>query len=345
MTSRELSCIRVSSPGDLVEAVPYLLGFHPAESLVVIGFRTPDPVAPVQRVTVAARADLGRDGLEPLTTVPLIDALRNSGTDAAVAILMTAEVDGDPRTDQRLTAASENLTVLFERAELRLLDTLVATDARWWSMVCDKPECCPPQGSLRSETTSLVAAEATYAGLVALPDRQSMVAALDGDSEERRSPLEPALQRAERRLSEAIAGDGAARVHRREVNALIKAAQECHYGTRLTRRRVLRCGAALRDIEIRDAIWLAIDNRSLEPARLMSQLHSQLPRPWDAAPMFLFGWQQWRDGNGTLATIAGERALTSDPAYSAASLLIDAVQAGLDPHSTPPLTSIEGRSA
>src|SRR5882757_8183666 len=33
----ELPVLRLREPGDLIEAVPYLLGFHPRQSLVIIG--------------------------------------------------------------------------------------------------------------------------------------------------------------------------------------------------------------------------------------------------------------------------------------------------------------------
>ena len=38
MTSCEMPQIRISNPGELIETVPYLLGFHPSQSLVLIGF-------------------------------------------------------------------------------------------------------------------------------------------------------------------------------------------------------------------------------------------------------------------------------------------------------------------
>jgi hypothetical protein len=56
-----------------------------------------------------------------------------------------------------------------------------------------------------------------------------------------------------------------------------------------------------------------------------------LPSPYDAPPLFLFGWAAWRSGDGTLAGIAAERAVASDPNYSLADLLLAALSHGLDP--------------
>jgi hypothetical protein len=90
-------------------------------------------------------------------------------------------------------------------------------------------------------------------------------------------------------------------------------------------------------VQVRDALWTAVDDGTIRPDRLLCQLHERLPAPYDAAPMFLYGWRQWRAGNGALAIMAAERALASDPGYSAARLLLEAMDQGLDPRTTPTL--------
>ena len=72
----------------------------------------------------------------------------------------------------------------------------------------------------------------------------------------------------------------------------------------------------------------------------MRQLLTRLPPPYDAPPLFLFGWQQWRSGNGALAAMAAERARRSNPQYTGASLLLDILDAGMDPRGTPTLASV-----
>jgi hypothetical protein len=51
MTPTDRPRLAVRSPADLIAAVPYLLGFHPADSVVVVAMRG-------RRITFAARADL-----------------------------------------------------------------------------------------------------------------------------------------------------------------------------------------------------------------------------------------------------------------------------------------------
>lgn len=331
----ELPAIRVTTPGDLIEAVPYLLGFHPSESLVVIGFD--EVVGTARQVSITARLDVRPDGVEQAAVESLVAVLKRSGTHAVAAVLLTEQLAADPRRSGWVRGMLSALSAELDRAGLRLLDALAADRARWWSLCCQNLACCPPDGTARGAQGSTVAAEATYAGLVAMPDRQALLAALDGASAAVRAALLPALRRADTRFADLLGRIGPSRTRRNEHAAVVRAAAECEAGTQLSPRRLARLGAALRDIEIRDAIWLAVDDRSLPAGQLLGQLHSRLPPPYQAAPLFLFGWQLWRSGSGTLAAAAAERALRADPGYSAAGLLLEAVEAGMDPRLTPPL--------
>jgi len=341
MTTGDRPAIRVTSPGDLIEAVPYLLGFHPAESLVLIGFD--DVAGTARQVTITARLDVGPDGLEPAAVSSLVAVLKRSGSSAVAAVLLSERVDGDPRRRRWVRDVRSVLTAELDRTGLRLLDALAANESHWWSLCCRDLACCPPAGTPRIARSSTVAAEATYAGLVALPDRKALLAALDGSPAAVRAALLPALRRADTRFAELVRRTGLSRARRNEHAALLRAAAECESGVRLSPRRLARLGSALRDQEIRDALWLAIDNRSLAAEQLLGQLHSRLPPPYLTGPLFLIGWHLWRAGSGTLAAAAAERALHTDPGYSAARLLLEAVQAGMDPRRTPPLTDGSGR--
>ncbi|MFD0787811.1 DUF4192 family protein, partial [Micromonospora azadirachtae] len=59
MASTEPPRLAVRSPADLLAAVPYLLGFHPADSVVVVAMRG-------RRVVFAARADLPDPAEDPV---------------------------------------------------------------------------------------------------------------------------------------------------------------------------------------------------------------------------------------------------------------------------------------
>jgi hypothetical protein len=100
---------------------------------------------------------------------------------------------------------------------------------------------------------------------------------------------------------------------------------------------VARFGVALTETAIRDSVWLAVDDRRLAGFELWRELARRLPEPYDAPALFLLGWTAWRDGNGAIASVAAQRAVASDPTYSAADLLLGAISGGIDPRRVPRL--------
>ena len=102
---------------------------------------------------------------------------------------------------------------------------------------------------------------------------------------------------------------------------------------------VAQYGVALQSYPVRDTVWLSVDHVRLAGIELWVNLAGRLPSPHDAAPLFLAGWSAYRDGNGALAGIAAERALASDPGYSAGGLLLAALGPGIDPSQLPKLRS------
>ena len=334
MTSCDLPRVSISDPGELIETVPYLLGFHPRESLVLIGFAGAEEHPGPQQVRVTVRIDLpAASEVEELQ--PLVEVLLRADSAAMAAVLVTDAVPGDPRQTATLMAWRDVLGEAMESAAIAILDVLVATESRWWSLICEQPECCPPAGHPRVLGCSAAAAQATFAGMVALPDREAMAATLAGRSSQERSALLPRLARAHAERAGASSEQAADR-RKAEITDLLSAADLT--AAELSADDLVRYAVALTDQQVRDALWLAIDDGSIEANRLMRELQTRLPAPYDAAPLFLFGWAQWRSGNATLAMMAAERVLESQPGYSAALLLHTALQRGLDPRSVPVLS-------
>ncbi|MDQ1720531.1 MAG: hypothetical protein QOI26_265, partial [Pseudonocardiales bacterium] len=144
MTSCELPGIRISDPGELIETVPYLLGFHPRESLVLIGFAGTADCAGPQQIQVTVRLDLPdqlAEGLDAQALRPLCDVLRRADSEAMAAVLVTDSVRGDPRGSAGLLACRDLLTVAMAEVGIDVLDVLVATELRWWSLCCEQLEC------------------------------------------------------------------------------------------------------------------------------------------------------------------------------------------------------------
>jgi hypothetical protein len=325
---RTSAAVRVRGPGDLVQVIPYLLGFHPVDSVVLVGFAA-------GRVMVTARADWA--DVDAPVLQQMFATLRRGGAREIVAVGY-----GSDRSDDAALLAQ--LDEAEDVGDVDLIDVLTTRDGRWRSLRCDDPYCCPPGGRALNSAASPIAAAATFAGLVALPHRGELERLVRPVAADTLAQMAALVASAE----QTIAPDGPAetRWRRATVRAVFAAcrAAEPDY-LPLADAEVARFGAALRVVPIRDAVWLAIDDGRLSGDRLWLDLCRRLPDPHAAAPAFLAGWQAWRAGNGSLARIAAERACGADPASHAADLLLGAIAAGADPRRVPRLRRHGAQSA
>lgn len=320
--------IRLHGPDELLQAIPYLLGFHPAESLVVVGLSR-------GRVSVTMRVDLVADAPGELAE-GLVAALRRARVSEAFAVVYSE--CWPPDEARPFGAVVGALGIQAADAGLELVDGYLVSRGRRWSYRCFDNDCCPVAGVPLDDTPGVFAAEATVAGMVALPSRADLVALLDPEPD--RDRLHDAIAAHENASVQAVLDGVALRRTRSLKRALFAAARAADAGApRLGDDDIARFGVALADTEIRDAVWMAIDDRRLAGFELWRQLVRRLPEPYDAAALFLLGWTAWREGNGAIASIAARRAVASDPTYSAADLLLAAVSHGVDPRRVPRLRS------
>lgn len=321
---------RISGPGELLQAVPYLLGFHPSRSLVLIGLH-------LGRLAVTARLDLAdaqRGGVPHA-----LDAMVRGGSSSFVAVVYDDEVLAEGVGQRPWENLAAGVARDIEDAGADVLDILLVSRGRWWSFGCGSAACCPPEGRELPDAPSAFTAAATYQGVVALPDRAALEALLAPLSDNERDALDPALAEAEQTAVRETLGGHPRRWELSVKRALFKAARASETPGWLgpPDAVVARFAAALAVTGVRDAVWMAVDDRRLDGRPLWRELARRLPSPYDAAPLFLFGWAAWRAGDGALAGIAAERAVDSDPHYSAADLLLAAVAAGVDPRRLPRL--------
>ncbi|MEV5708134.1 DUF4192 domain-containing protein [Actinoallomurus sp. NPDC052274] len=182
--------LRLRSPADVVTAIPYLVGFHPTDSVVVLCCGGADGAYAIRLDLTASDALL--DHVTELIT-------RRRPAD----VILTGYGPG-----VRVTPVVERVGDRLARDGVRLREVLRVEDDRYWSYLCTDPACCPPEGTFVDARGSAVAAAAIAGGLVALPDREElarMIAPVGGEA------MRQATDRAERRLTswaEAIATEG-----------------------------------------------------------------------------------------------------------------------------------------
>jgi hypothetical protein len=323
---------RISSPADLVQAVPYLLGFAPRESLVLVGLRA-------GLLVVTARLDLADVAGDEAVLARTVEAMVNAGVDSILAAAYTdaarslagGEAAGwwAPLADAVRTEA--------QLLGCEVLDVLLVAGGRWRSLWCHEPGCCVPDGRPLPTAPSAFATAATVAGMVALPDREALAAVLAPAGDAERAEVGEAIAEAENEVVRALL-DGHGERHRRSVKRALFAAARSSHAPRwspVSNAEVARFAVALTDREQRDAAWLAIEGSRLDGRPLWREIARRAPAPYDAAAAFLYGWAAWRSGDGASARIAAQRAIDSDADYTMADLLLAALSHGLDPRVVP----------
>lgn len=289
----------IRDAADLVSAVPYMLGFHPSDSLVAVGCGGP-------RGSCALRYDLS---LPPSGTLHLAEVLAFHG-------FRTAMLAGyGPR--ERVVPAVEPAVRALLASGIRVHETVRVHQGRFWPDVLD-------DGEGRPLTATPLAAHAVLNGLVALPGRECLAATI--------APLpDPVRERALHETS--LVG---AEVAVDQGLALVRAlAAELERGDPPpSMPRIARLAVALTEIRVRDEAWVRIDPASL-PAHLEFWRHvlRRTAPSLLAPPAALFAYCALLSGEGGLANLALDLALEADPAYSMALLLRQAIASGMHPAS------------
>ncbi len=303
----------LASPADLLCALPYLLGFHPADSLVVAGFagRPPDG-----RLRLTARWDLPLAAGAAARLVPLL---------AREGITRVALVGYGP--GPLVTPAIDEVIAVLRDAGVAVLEALRTDGARYWSYLCRNVRCCPPEGVPYDVGSSPVAAQATLHGMVALPDREALertLAPVDGPVRQamRRATAQAAAEFRRRLLAAARPDDFAVDFVTAGLERVRNAVRVYRRGNRLADDEAARLGLDLAVIRVRDEAWTLIDDDTIAAhLALWRDLTIRLEPPFTPPAAALLGVAAWRNGDCTLANIAIDRALAVDPGYTMARLL------------------------
>lgn len=307
--------ISIDSPEAAVAAAPYLLGFQPEDSLVIL-FSHDDGVHLSMRVD-----------LPPAPDVEWLHAVLNGVPDPLPdrALILTYADTVDPEV-----AGGVADWIMFVLLPLvGIADVLLISDGRLTSRICTDPYCCDPCGvevaSLRDHP---VVAQCVAAGMAQLPGRSCLA--------ERLCPVEDdTAVHVRKLLRRTPTGDYEARRDRLERTAarLLSSSED------LRAADVACLARACGDIHVRDPLVARIlggrppeDRGGLGAVR--TRLTYALTRTPDshAGPVAsTLALLSWADGDGAAALVAADRALEVDPANSLAPLVIQALQYGLPP--------------
>ncbi len=324
----------VRGPDCLPVVVPHLLGFHPDDSVVLLGL---EPGSHHVRVTL--RLDLPDAADDGSGWDALVPAFARAGaSEVLVAVYPPAAQDpwrhGGARPLPRpdvVAAAADAL----EAAGVRALDAVCVVGDRLRSYWCVDEQCCPREGR-RLDPAEVLRIEAEFVATRSAPlaSRRSL--------EERLAPRpddDPFLLEVADEVC-ARAGDlatyGSDDIDAFLLGLAIHAAgtgQPNPTATLVGWASSLAAWVRPRDLLMR-ALSVGADPTVVRSAREVLIEAVRCAPGTEVAPVAsLLAICSWLGGDGALARVALERAQAADPGYSLAALLSDALDAGLPPWS------------
>jgi hypothetical protein len=342
--------IRLRGPADVVAVLPYQLGYHPQDSIVVVALHD-RAVGLIERIDLPAP-----DNAEEAGRVLVGPLIRDRPEAVLLVGYETAPGSSRPVLDA--------LRRLLTEAALDVLDRLVVRDGRWFAIDC-ADGCCPPSGVPVNAADTPAVAE--YVGLEVSPlTGRSAIADLVA--------ADPAVAEAVgAALGELGMADAAGSDTARRLQALSRWSVVCDVTGGATQiedldpAQVVLLVHSLDDLELRDGLvaWLCPGSLPLDclPPDLVDALRCTLPTPtWHrsspdgsaaiagrrlvarlqslvravpdehaTAALTVLANLAWWQGDGALARTCLDRALEARPGYRLARLLERMLDLGVRP--------------
>ena len=361
--------IHLSGPADVLTVLPYQLGFHPHDCLVVVSLHG-TRMGLVQRIDLPPPEHVG-DAVAAMTLPLRQDSPR------AVLLIGFEEREDESR------AMLDEMAAACRAHGVEVADRMVVRGGRWFDLDCVQ-NCCPPEG-LPLPAPSAVPAVAEFVGreICPLPDRSALADLLE--------PNRPLLSRAVSRLADEWlqlrleAGDAGEtepgaketeldgfRASELAVWSLVLCDKDDAEPIRaLPPQDLAMLAVSLTDVDLRDGLiawlcpgtlpqdlidpslfvqmsralpeppWLGEDLGEMEQVigrqrveRRLCELSAALPDVWAVATLTVLASFTWWRGDGALTRIALDRALRVDPHYRLAQLLERMVDLAIRPERT-----------
>jgi hypothetical protein len=291
--------LRVREPGDILGVVPYLLGFHPTESLVAAFVRR-------RRVVVTARIDLGATA----DIEALVDQLELVGQQVGTRSLVLIGYSAEPGVRDLMRA-------LADLVPLDLVDVLAVSGDRWWSVCCDpdrlprpgREDCCPAEGRPYDITAHPLAAAAVMAGISATASRQEIADLAAGPAGADRVRLTGLTEETSRRLSPTG--------RRRRRQRMKRLVAETMRSGGPTEAEAIEIAVLATDVAVRDVAWAMMSReQAADHVALWRRVVAVAVPPGEAAPLGMLAMAGWLSGNGALLNCCIDRLEQVAPDYS-----------------------------
>ncbi len=330
--------VRLSSPGEVAAAVPHFFGFVPDDSVVVLGL-SPHGAGGRASICHGMRTDLADVDRNPARFGRwAVERLMDEGAVEAI-VLIYPRIGADPLPSLYRRLSTRSCARSCGAAGWIPLDSMFVAAGRWWSFLCERGNCCPPDGTPIDPAATEVAALSTYSGLVVLPSRAALAESLEpypASTVERTRAACAALVDA----GQAAGGQpwGESRMSWPEVRELWQLADELGSsiagpGWRIPDEAAARLLLGLTDVRVRDylATWCATERAGQAVAVSVELARRAVTAEQAAAGYAIAAWASWALGWGAWAALTIDRALSAIPDYSLAVLIQHGMERGVGP--------------
>ena len=312
----------LTSAHDLITAVPFLIGFKPADSLVLISIRGGE-------IGMAMRIDI-----PPAISTDEIDMLvQHFRRDEAESALLVAYMPTD-RSDGDLLLITIGAALI--REGITIQESIVVADGRYRSIICRDPSCCPPHGlSMPTIEESLYAAEHVIAGI---PMPYENISELIGSisSTVGFDESDWCAEVSHFAIDESLDDETELGILRRDgVDAMQLLLDEFRIGRGPTDRNLCaRLIGRMSDVQVRDFALGIHDEDSYDLYFAMWRELLRISPPGFIAPIAcIVAAMAYEGGDGALAQKAVDRAIEDGESYPLAGLLRRVFNAGWPPQS------------
>ena len=299
----------VRHASDLLAVIPYLVGFHPTESIVAVLMRS-GQIALTMRVdlpTTPSVAEAGAAIARQLTAVAQANRLSR---------IVLVGYSADPLQANRMLKATMDELPRSKGPGVELGDVYYVDGERWWSLTCNGP-CCPLEGTAYDLGSHPYAAEAVYAGINVEPSRAALREGLLGPDPAEVEELEETLATVLDSLVELDDPEWASRAIQRTVRDSLDR-------TEISDEVCARLALLAMNKTVRDHAWAMITHDDADRhAQLWRRVVARVPPVVSAAPLGLLGMAAWIGGQGALQNLCGERLAEIHPGYTLGEILLD----------------------
>jgi len=315
--------IRLSEPAELVAVLPFLLGYHPRDALVLVCARG-------ARVVLTACQTLPEEQAVYPALDELMSGIAHADPDTAIVIAYQGAID--------VQAAVEAATTACREVGIHVSDRIIVGDGTWQSL---------EHGSSGHTAPSSAVSELVGAGISPLTSRSDVDAILEPRQEAQDVARHLNRYTARENCEEALLA--------LYCSAWPVVLDVTDHAPPITPKTAARAVLALRDIPVRDVLVARLPPGALHPADVPGrtadlirslplapwettegwervQVHSRLqhrlvtlagltPDSHAAPPLTVLACWAWWRGDGALARAATERALRCDAGYRLAQLI------------------------